>query len=294
MKSQAKNNSTTFFIQTGQTAPSVVIGSDKMEALLKELSELEQVEAIVLGGSRSGKHNDEKSDYDLYIYGSEPVPEEKRADILEKYCQKKEIGNHYWEYEDNCILNNGVGIDIIYRKLEDIERFVAYVVEQYHAMNGYTTCFWHNVITSEILYDRDGKFAAMQKRFDIPYPKQLKENIIKRNMQLLNNGLPNYKDQILKAVRRNDRNSINHRTAGFLESYFDIIFALNEKTHPGEKRLVELCKKQCEILPAHFEKNLNRLFDDLLTNSENIPGDIERIITELKNTLQLQGEKHEQ
>ncbi len=277
------------FYSDGATAPSVVVGSDKMEALLNELSELEQVEAIVLGGSRSGKNNDEKSDYDLYIYGSEPVPEEKRAEILDRYCMKTEIGNHYWEYEDNCVLKNGVGLDIIYRKTEDIERFVAYVVEQHHAMNGYTTCFWHNIITSEILYDRDGKFAAIQKRFDIPYPKQLKENIINRNMQLLSDGLPNYKDQILKAVRRNDRNSINHRTAGFLESYFDIIFALNEKTHPGEKRLVELCKKQCAILPNCFEENIDRLFDDLLTNSEKISDDIEMIIIELKKTLKSQG-----
>ena len=53
-------------------------------------------------------------------------------------------------------LNNGVDIDIIYRKLQDFEGDVAAVVEQNRASNGYTTCMWHNLATCRILYDRDG------------------------------------------------------------------------------------------------------------------------------------------
>ena len=77
------------------------------EKLLVELSQLEQVESIALGGSRSGRNYDEKSDYDVYVYCNSPVSEETRTDILKKYCCTMEIGNHYWEYEDNCTLNNG-------------------------------------------------------------------------------------------------------------------------------------------------------------------------------------------
>ena len=76
--------------------------------------------------------------------------------------------------------------------------------------------------------------------------------------------------------------SIVHRTAAFLESYFDVLFAVNRQTHPGEKRLIELCKKNCRVLPKNFEENLDRLFDDMAGNGDRISDDIDKIIHELK------------
>ena len=72
--------------------------------LFGELANLEQVEAIALGGSRAGEFYDEKSDYDVYVYITSPISEETRRGILEKYCGYMEIGNQYWELEDNCVL----------------------------------------------------------------------------------------------------------------------------------------------------------------------------------------------
>ena len=46
------------------------------EQLWKAFSQMEEVEAIALGGSRAGQNFDEKSDYDLYIYCTK-VPEEE-------------------------------------------------------------------------------------------------------------------------------------------------------------------------------------------------------------------------
>ena len=94
--------------------------------------------------------------------------------------------------------------------------------------------------------------------------------------------MPAYSLQIKKACARNDRVSILHRTAAFLESYFDVLFAVNRQTHPGEKRLIELCKKNCSVLPKSFEENLDRLFDDIAGNSDRISDDIDEIINEVK------------
>lgn len=253
--------------------------------LFTELSALPQIEAIALGGSRAGTQYDEKSDYDVYLYCTAPVPEDIRRSILEQYCSYIEIGNQFWELEDNCTLKNGVDIDILYRNLDDFSNGVADVVEQHHAHNGYTTCMWHNLRTCKIVYDEAGRLAAAKARFDVPYPAQLKANIIDRNWKLLHAAMPAYELQICKAVGREDLVSINHRVAAFMESYFDLLFALNGQTHPGEKRLIPLCREFCPLLPADFEENLTSLFSHMYSQPQAVSSDLARILEELAKIL---------
>ena len=205
--------------------------------LFEELGSLSQVEAIALGGSRATGRNDEKSDYDVYVYITSSIDENVRRNILEKYCRYMEIGNSFWELEDDVTLNDGIDMDIIYRNMQDFEDMVSSVVIDCVPCNGYTTCMWHNLITAKIVIDKNGKLSALQEKYRIPYPKKLKEKIISNNLKLLSGMLPSFDMQIKKAENRGDLVSVNHRVAEFLASYFDIIFALNEMTHPGEKRM---------------------------------------------------------
>ncbi|ERL26937.1 MULTISPECIES: DUF4037 domain-containing protein [unclassified Leptotrichia] len=255
-----------------------------VEQLFKELSLLEEVEAIALGDSRAGENYDEKSDYDVYLYVNSPISEEKRKNILQKFCSYMEIGNSFWEYEDNCVLNNGIEIDILYRDMKDFMKGIERVVAEYHPSNSYTTCMWHNLITCKILYDKNGTLEKYKNKYTINYPKQLKENIIKRQLELIDSSMPAYPNQIKKAILRKDFVSINHRITEFLASYFDLLFAINEITHPGEKRLIQLCKKQCKILPENFEENLNSLFSHMYSeeNQSLLMNDIENIVNNIK------------
>lgn len=256
-----------------------------IESLIRELSQLPQIDAIALGGSRAGSDYDETSDYDIYLYCTAPIPEETRRKILGKYCSYVEYGNHFWELEDNGTFNNGIDFDLLFRNLPDFVSEVSSVVEGCRAHNGYTTCMWHNLRTCRILFDRHGNLAGAKARFDVPYPARLKENIISQNLRLLRGSLPAYNDQIRKAVRRNDIVSMNHRTSAFLESYFDILFALNAQTHPGEKRLLSLCRRDCPILPEHFEENIQALLGDLFVHPEKTADHLRRIISELEKIL---------
>lgn len=197
-----------------------------------------------------------------------------------------EIGNHFWESEDNCTLNNGIDIDILYRNLDDFVHQVASVVEEHTSYNGYTTCMWHNLLTCKIIYDKNGLLAQAKQRFSVAYPSQLKFNIIENNTKLLYQYLPNYMHQIQKAQSRADKVSICHRTAAFFESYFDVIFAFNEQTHPGEKRLVSLCKQNCSHLPAQFEQNIDGLFQNLFTDAEKANYYLHQIVEQLQIMLQ--------
>ena len=254
------------------------------EQLWTSFSTLPEVEAIALGGSRASSHYDEKSDYDLYIYCKTIPAESIRKTILDRCCQYMEIGNSFWELEDDCTLKDGIDIDILYRNIDSFAEDVSSVVEKHIAHNGYTTCMWHNLINSKVLYDENGRFNALKDRFTVPYPANLKQNIIQQNMRLLTGNLPSYDFQIKKAANRGDLVSVNHRTAAFLESYFDIIFALNEMTHPGEKRMVQYALNG-SLLPANFETNLNTLFADLFGNPHKVEADIKLIIDELKKIL---------
>ena len=92
--------------------------------------------------------------------------------------------------------------------------------------------------------------------------------------------LPSFDMQIKKSENRGDLVSVNHRVTEFLATYFDIIFALNEMTHPGEKRMQSICSAECKLLPNNFDENLNRLFAGMFR--ENISGVINDIVCEIR------------
>jgi hypothetical protein len=68
-----------------------------------------------------------------------------------------------------------------------------------------------------------------------------------------------YLYQITRAAERDDAVSLNHRVAALLASYFDILFALNRQTHPGEKRLVALVLRDCPLRPDNMAEQVDQL-----------------------------------
>lgn len=241
--------------------------NSEIKSVLDEIKANPQVVAIAIAGSRASGNGDSNSDYDVYVYSNNDnyLSEDIRNSIYSKYCKTIEVGNKYFEYEDNVVLNCGVPADIIFRSLEMIKNIQKYVVDNCGARLGYTTAFWHTLMVSQVYYDKTGEFTEIQKKYDVPYPEQLRKNIITKNMKMLSGVLPSYDKQIKKAVQRNDVVSICHRTTAYMESYFDVIFALNRMTHPGEKRLVTICKNKCSILPKDFEENITKLYQNMYT-----------------------------
>ena len=253
--------------------------------LVEDLKKIPEIEAISLGGSRATGNNDDKSDYDIYLYCNGPISIDLRRNILSKYSKYMEIGNSFWELEDNGTFNDGIDYDILYRNLDDFINGIENVVIKHNSSNGYTTCMWHNLLTCKVVYDKTGRLTNAKNMYNIPYPKELKESIINRNIRLIHNNLPSYNLQIEKALNRNDIISISHRSAAFFESYFDIIFAVNELTHPGEKTLVNLCLKTCKVLPNNFSENIKLYFNFLYQNYDKAKEILNEIINELECIL---------
>lgn len=228
--------------------------------MVNDYKSLKEVESIGLGGSSTANTADNKSDYDIYIYGKSEPPVEARRQIAEKYADKLEIDNHNFETGDVfCLRDSGKPIDIMYRHPGFIENNIKWVWEGYNASLGYTTCFIDNIKKTEILYDKNGWLKKMQERVDTPYPEKLAENIIKKNFNYLKDAMFSFYDQLVSAVERDDFVSVNHRCAAFLASYFDAVFAKNRILNPGEKKLVPFALKNCKILPEGFESDVKTL-----------------------------------
>ena len=258
------------------------------EKLFEELAQLEQVEAVVLGGSRAGEQYDQDSDYDVYVYLKAPISPEIRRELLGKYCSYMEIQNQFWELEDDCILNNGIEIEFIYRSLDDFEQELQKVVLEHQPHNAYTTCMWYNLLHSKVLYDQENRYTALQNKYRIPYPATLKRNIIERQSLLLETSLPAFSKQIKKALKRKDILALNHRSSEFFASYFDLLFALNEQLHPGEKRMLSYAKKNCTLLPQDFEANIQTYFQNLYQwdQSQATLDSLNQLLEQLKNLLE--------
>lgn len=233
---------------------------EEFKALVGRLSQLPSVEVLALGGSRADGKSDRDSDFDLYVYSNAPISVNERSIAYQGAFSTLELNNQYWETEDDAIfLSCGIAIDIIFRTMGWLENELQRRLEYFQADIGYSTCVLANIASSQILFDRSGRYARYKDMVGRPYPPELAVAIIHKNQPLLANSLAAWRDQILKAFNRGDRISVNHRVAGFLASLFDIIFALNFRFNPGEKRLMDRAVELCTKLPVEFGPLVDRL-----------------------------------
>jgi hypothetical protein len=221
--------------------------------IARQFDSLPQVEAVALAGSCTSDFPDSDSDVDLYVYVTEDIPFEARREIAVG-APHAEIGNATWEPGDEWVDGEtGTRVDVMYRHVRWIEEQLDRVLVRHEASVGYSTCFWYNVLHSKPLFDRTGWFAALQWSAQVEYPPELKQNVIAKNLRLLRSTQSSYLRQIELALKRNDPVSVNHRVAALVASYFDVLFALNELPHPGEKRLLQHAS-QCAKRPPEMER----------------------------------------
>ena len=246
---------------------------------IEHATQKNNIDAIVLSGSQTSLINDNMSDYDIYIYSNEKINIEMREKFAKKYSVNYEIGNDYFEYGDEIILEkSNICLDFMYRDISHIENEIDYVWRNCNAKIGYTTAFLYNIKNSKILYESNNSFKNFQKELNKDYPKKLKDNIIEKNYNVMYaKKSASFYEQLKKAVERNDIVSINHRISAILASYFDILFAINEELHVGEKKLISYAKKLCKKLPDNFDKDI-----EYIINNNNILEKVENLITNIK------------
>ncbi len=228
-------------------------------AIAEHYAELPMVAAVALGGSAIGRGADELSDIDLYVYCLADIPRRARAAVVIPRAKVAEVDNRFWEPGDEWLELDGVHVDVMFRRPDWIQEQLDRVLVHHQATVGYSTCFWHNVLHSQALFDRDGWYAELQEQARQPYPEPLRRAVVAKNFPILGQNLSAYCRQLEKALARRDRVSVNHRVAALLASYFDILFAVNRLTHPGEKRLLELVAHRCDLRPESVVEQVESL-----------------------------------
>jgi hypothetical protein len=186
-----------------------MVGDDAVRqgtaALAAAFADIPQVVAVALGGSRATGIADQASDIDLYVYTTAEVPVAFRAVLAGHHSIRSEIDNRFWETGDEWDDTLAdVHVDIMYRSPAWAENELASVLDRHEARLGYTTCIWHNTLTSQSLFDRTGWFAALQERARQPYPDALVQAIVAKNQPVLRTIFGSFRAQILRAAERGD------------------------------------------------------------------------------------------
>jgi len=106
---------------------------------------------------------------------------------------------------------------------------------------------------------------------------------------VLRDVLPAWAGQLEKAARRGDLISVNHRLAGLLASYFDIVFAVNRRLHPGEKRLLDAAVRTCPRLPVAMADDVTEILRTATTDLAGLPARVGRLLDRLDALLADEG-----
>jgi hypothetical protein len=255
---------------------------------------LPEVEAVALGGSRGGGGvaSDEASDIDVYVYTRGDIPMPVRREIVEVAggATRADLGMTFWGPGDEWLhAPTGIHVDAIYFDAGWMEEQVDRALVRHGASLGYTTCFWHTVRGSITLSDPRGWFAGLQARCTVDYPEELRRSIVALNHPVFRDVLPSYANQLAKAAYRGDLVSVNHRLAGLLASYFDVLFAVNRLPHPGEKRLVKAAVVSCSRLPEGMAADVDALLRTATTDLAGLPARVDRLLDRLDALLRQEG-----
>ena len=260
-----------------------------LSEIVDEFSQYPEVSAIALAGSKVTDYEDAFSDHNLYLYLTAPLALAARQRDADRLLRYVEMNNHFWETEDDGQLEDGSEIRLIYRPLDEFEHNLSAIVERHQANMGMTTCLWYNLVHAKVLFDRTGAYAALHKRFDVPYPAGLKQAVLQRNHGLLRRHMPAFIFQMRKAVSRQDRVALNQVMAKYLACYFDILFAINEQLHPGEKKLVPYVEARCTWIPEDFASTIDRVLRLAAEASADLEAEVNLMIDALDVTIRLAG-----
>jgi hypothetical protein len=223
---------------SGGTNAKVMEVPEFLQEIASAFASIHGIEAVAWCGSAAMGVADAYSDFDFYVYTNAPVSVENRRSIIAVRSRHSQLNNTFWELEAEWIDRDN-SFNSMYRACDFVLGEIAARLDRYSADLGYTTAYCFSVANGFILHDPGRWLVGVQQRLREPFPEPLTRSIVAKNRPVFGDGMQScYLAQMKAAIARGDLISLNHRVAVWIASYTDILFAVNRRYYPGEKRLL--------------------------------------------------------
>ena len=177
-----------------------------------------------------------EEDLDDVVYDEKDAPPDaaERAATFAHIADAdiKKLGVDFWGLEDHLVVGGRL-VELIYVDwrglLADVERAYATGL----VGEAFVTAQFAYLAGGVPLADPSGALAHLRERLST-YPAATRRTVTERATAVL----PIYFGQLRTAVARGDLLYVQHRRYTLQEVWFNLLFALSDTYHPGEKRLL--------------------------------------------------------
>lgn len=272
-----------------------------LEALVSQLSAIEGVEAIVLGGSYASGTFHDASDMDIGLYYSEAAPfaiEEIRRIARGASSEQPVTVTDFYQW--GAWVNGGAWIhtrhgkvDFLYRNLDHVHRTIDQAEQgiSHHDYGQQPAYGFHSVIyLAETracipLFDPRQRIRDLKRRVEV-YPPRLKQKIIQ-------DSLWSVEFTLLHARGFADRADV-YNTAGCMtraaSSLTQALFALNETYFMRDKQVMEVVEA-FPIRPAGYVAEVCRILASPGSTREALTETVARMEQAWRDVVSLTGRR---
>lgn len=236
----------------------------QLAPLVQAAAALPGVLAISLGGSVAAGLADAESDFDLHVFWRAPLAtDEQRAAGLAPAAEPGSlaVGVRFWGLEDHLRIGGRI-VELVYVNLDELRDELARAYHEGLAAEGFATALLYSAAQGRPLHDPQGALAELRSRL-ASYPEPTRQLLLASHPTLLRT----YLKHLRVAQARGDVLFVQHRRYTVQMVWFNALFALNRRYHPGEKRLLAHavgCPLQPRDTAARWEHAARLPADDML------------------------------
>lgn len=232
------------------------------------------VEAVAIGGSRAVGLADAASDTDAYaFYRGTPGSTELRHAALARVADAGQVKESVAFGLECHFSQQDLPVELVFLDLAEVEGLLDRAFGEGLDDDAYPTAFLYTIANCVPIADT-GALARNKARL-AAYPMATRSRLL----SVLPEFLETYLDQIRGSQRRGDLPAVAHRVGHLVDTWFNLLFALNSQLQPGEKRLLVHAAK-LPVQPARMVARWNEALE-LGCADPDLPGRLTGLVADL-------------